>query len=173
MTTAIEETYDEVKDLIHHLTHRFLAKKGIGERDYEDWHGESCKAFVSSHQNFDRQRGRFTTHLWHRVWFGLSEKMRQDAPHDFTVHWEQEAFEERPEESRESKLDEWFSVMSDDAKTVAMFVVRSFECSEESNASPADLRELLYNMLTGFGWSFHRIVAAFHEIKIIILEEGI
>jgi hypothetical protein len=178
----MEETYEDVEDLIHHVTHRFMRRKGLDEYEYDEWHGESCQAFVLSCESFDPKQARFTTHLWHGIWWSLCQKQRKELYNEKGTHFDENQALKNLHRRRKwmegiidyrnnvdvHAFEDLLASLSEDARTVVRIVVGAGGVTDEEESEPGEIRVGLYLLLTNFGWSFRRIVETFHEIKTVL-----
>jgi len=168
---AVEETYDDVKMLIHKICRSFMRRKRIHQRYYEDWHAEACLAFVRAYQSYNQLRGRFSTWLWHSVWNALSEQLRTEAVHHLTPHLTESQMnriiDNQSPQYDKSNLD---SSLSQDAKAVMMLLLDTFGHIDSQEEKPGEIRLSIHDLLSSLGWSFRRIVESFREIQIALTE---
>ena len=168
---AETETFLDVERLVHDITHSFLRHHGISRYDYEEWHAEACLAFAFAYRDYDRNRSRFSTCLWKYIWYALREKVKQDAP-----HWNLPSLPENADiEFMKCPIDYWSepidtSRLSSDACGVIRIVLGSFGQIDTQEAKPGEIRLLIYDFLSGMGWSFQRVVESFSEIRTALFE---
>ena len=164
--------YEDFELLVHKVVHAFLRRKGISEQDYDEWHAQALLTFADCRVSFDEAKARFSTWLWHSIWHSLSDKLRRDAPHHCTLHYTEKGARNIYDESSVSGERDWqefLDSLSADARTVVRITVDSAGLVDEREAKPGELRLRIYELLTGFGWGFERVIEAFLEIRTVLL----
>jgi len=172
MRSAIEETYEDVKLLLHSICHQFMSQKGIAHHYYDEWHAEALLCYVSAYRSFEPNYGRFTTWLWSCVWHGLNRKFCRDARHHKTAHPTLKDFRQIEGPGRLFKMGEFFSSLSEDARIVVrlVFGVSCRRWDEPRRMTRNEMRLLVICLLQDMGWTYDRIKTSFGEIRRALID---
>lgn len=155
---AREQTYKDMRKLIHHTAWKFSRKHGC---DPDEAHSEAVLAYCLAYRDYAREKGtQLSTYVVHRVWWHL---VRWHERERMNKH---ETIGERDFPEHHSSLRTLLTDLSEDAVTVVRLSLLEL---------PNDLCLLgvprkgehggITSFLTGMGWTVRRAFEAFREIK--------
>ena len=146
-----KDHYQSVKKLIYSICHRFRKKYG---GDWEELESEANYYYVLACKGWDEKKGKFSTHLTWKVWFGLLDMVRERARKSKRI----EQLDFRKMATRiHFDVNQFHMELSKDAVTVAKMAVGDF--------GNVDGRKWeITKVLLDLGWSGKRIAKAFKEI---------
>ncbi len=164
------ETYESVRPLIFSLCHRFHQRY---DGDWQEICSQAHLHFMLACLSHDPAKGRLTTWVQTKVWYGLAEDRRNELRKRGThrqVPYQLEALPDR----RRNQLGEIMEELSSDAQAVVELTLGDAldSLARERNfldqAKPTSLRNRLVKLLLEAGWSASRILQSFHEIREVL-----
>lgn len=162
--TAIEETYQDVEQLIYKLTYAHIRKYG---RDFDEALSDANMGFLAAYERFDHAKAQFITFCYYYVYWYLLNG--HNKPHGST--------EKKTQFNRSMKLDGamLMAVVKDTGFDVGMF---ARDLSGDAQAlirlaldlprvkHPVKLRRgLLRDLQHRLGWTAARCIETFKEIR--------
>ena len=168
--TTTRETYESVRPLIFSLCRRFYQCYG---GDWQEICGQAQLHFVRACHSHEPAKGRLTTWVQTKVWYGLAEDRRNELRKRGThrqVPYQLEALPARPMNQLGDLLEE----LSSDARAVVELTLGDAldslarERGFLDQPKPTSLRNRLVELLLEAGWSAARILESFHEIREVL-----
>jgi DNA-directed RNA polymerase specialized sigma24 family protein len=170
--TPVMETYQDVENLLYHISNRFQRRHG---GDIEELEGEAKVAFMRAYRTFDPSHGaQFPTYLYHVVWNhfvstfckGRLKVVSLDQMTEDTNY-------QAPDKASPSfRIWELLEGMSEDAAVVVNLVFQSpaelAEAAAGKGNQPRNWRSSLRTYLKSMGWKETRITTIFNEIAIAV-----
>lgn len=156
------DTYERTKKLIQSVVTNFVTKYG-GDR--EEMVSIAHEAFLQAIDEYNPERGAFTTKLWWNIWYALmhDKNRRQREQRRFPAAEEYD-LQSHPEEKPDHDFSDWLDRLSQDARTVALLTVHS-PLEIRQAVGRGQNKRLIRRLLYDLGWCAKRISLSFEEIR--------
>lgn len=163
-TESMNETYDDVKNLVHATAYQFMSKFG---GDADTVISEAYDYYMGAYRLWDPNRNMsFPTFVRRCIWLGLLESLRKKIRRGNKVTLS-DMTEDLYADKDQFNLVDFLDGLTEDAKTVVNLILdtpRSIAVLFEDK-KPAAIKNLLKDYLFALGWGVERVEETFSEIQ--------
>lgn len=166
---AITETYQDIQNLIYDVVWKF--KKAHGG-DFDEMVSEANVIYMDAYLNHNPNRANFTSWLYRKLIWGLSERHRTLLLKNHREQTSGEMYEFSSPTVRRPFY-ELLTELGQDARTIVELILEMPEVMEQNALSngttPRNIQSALHIYLkTFFGWTEKHVLDTFREIAEVI-----
>lgn len=160
---AHTEVYHDLKRMLHQIVSKFCSRHG---ENFDEMLAIANLAFCECLPQYEKQKARFTTHVYLRVYYSLLETFRRNKRRAEVFCFADVEADSLAVNRHETFMTDLFDELNDDARTVVKLVLKGRDVShsmQECNTIKST-KTAVRNVLNEIGWTASRITESFNEI---------